>query len=68
MDKLVIDIDHAKSPDKETAGTMTIDNVKDVIAIMQEMGIQEKHFNLWFSGTGFHIHLANVYGFKDKGQ
>lgn len=66
VDKLVIDIDHAKSPDKETAGTMTIDNVKDVIAIMQEMGIQEEHFNLWFSGTGFHIHLANVYGFKDK--
>ncbi len=66
VDKLVIDIDHAKSPDKETAGTMTIDNVKDVIAIMQEMGIQEEHFNLWFSGTGFHIHLSNVYGFKDK--
>ncbi len=66
VDKLVIDIDHAKSPDKKTAGTMTIDNVKDVIAIMQEMGIQEEHFNLWFSGTGFHIHLANVYGFKDK--
>lgn len=66
VDKLVIDIDHAKSPDRLTADQMTINNVNDVLSVLTELGIDKQHYNIWFSGTGFHIHLANVYGFKEQ--
>jgi|TARA_R100000149_G_C5880423_1_gene145446 replicative DNA helicase len=66
VDKLVIDIDYAKSPDRDIAGQQTIDDVFKVISIMDELSIREHHYNIWFSGTGFHIHLADVYGFQDQ--
>ena len=66
VDKLVIDIDYAKSPDRNKAGKQTIDNVFKVISIMDELGITEQHYNVWFSGTGFHVHLADVYGFPEQ--
>jgi len=67
VDKIVMDIDFHKSPDgDEINGVKTIENVKKVIDTMSKLGIEDNHYQIWFSGTGFHIHLANVYGFKPQ--
>lgn len=66
VDKLVIDIDQVKSPDIENTGSLTIKAVQEVVDVLDELGIRESYYNIWFSGTGFHIHLGNVYGFKDQ--
>ena len=67
VDKLVIDIDYHKSPlsDKEN-GKKTIEQVNKVVDTIHSLNIRPEHYNIWFSGTGFHIHMANVYGFKEQ--
>ena len=68
VDKLVIDIDYIKNIDPSKAGAETIQVVLDVLEEMDKKSITSKYYNIWFSGTGFHIHLANVYGFEDSNQ
>ena len=67
VDKLVIDIDYHKSPlSDQVNGEKTIEQVKKVVETIHSLNIRPEHYNIWFSGTGFHIHLANVYGFKEQ--
>jgi hypothetical protein len=62
VDKIVIDIDYIKHENE--GEILTRKAVENVQVKMKKLGIQEKHYQIWFSGTGFHIHLANVYGFE----
>ncbi len=66
VDKLVIDIDYIKNDNNE--GNQTKAKVIDVINKMSQLSIKPEHYNIWFSGKGFHIHVGNVYGFKDSNQ
>tara|TARA_R100001082_G_scaffold1842_1_gene1682 strand:- start:2562 stop:4385 length:1824 start_codon:yes stop_codon:yes gene_type:complete len=66
VDKLVIDIDYIKNDNN--MGNETRLKVLDVIDKMEKLLIQPEHYNIWFSGKGFHIHLGNVYGFEDSNQ
>ena len=61
IDKIVIDIDYVK---EDNGDEKTVAKVIDVIDKMSDLLITEEHYNLWFSGTGFHVHLGNVYGFE----
>ena len=62
IDKIVIDVDYVK--DREDGGEATKKAVYKLQDKMVSLGIQDNHYQIWFSGTGFHIHLANVYGFE----
>tara|TARA_X000001388_G_scaffold52188_1_gene37894 strand:- start:18918 stop:20741 length:1824 start_codon:yes stop_codon:yes gene_type:complete len=64
VDKLVIDIDYVKNDNDN--GNQTKNKVLDVIDNMTKLLIEPEHYNIWFSGKGFHIHLGNVYGFEDS--
>ena len=64
VDKLVIDIDYIKNDNDN--GNQTRNKVRDVIDDMTKSLIGQEHYNIWFSGKGFHIHLGNVYGFEDS--
>jgi len=66
VDKLVIDIDYIKNDNN--MGNETRLKVLDVIDKMEKLLIEPEHYNIWFSGKGFHIHLGNVYGFEDSNQ
>ena len=66
VDKLVIDIDYVKDGTQDNGGLKTIDNVVKMIDEMEKKLITSEYYNIWFSGTGFHIHLSNVYGFEDS--
>ena len=68
VDKLVIDIDYIKEGTLDNGGLKTINTVVDVIDAMTKKLIEPEHFNIWFSGTGFHIHLTNVYGFEPSNK
>jgi archaellum biogenesis ATPase FlaH len=66
VDKLVIDIDYIKNDNN--MGNETRLKVLDVVDTMTKLLIEPEHYNIWFSGKGFHIHLGNVYGFEDSNQ
>ena len=60
IDKIVLDID-MKGKSK---GDETIKNVLKLIDKLNEKGIGNELINVWFSGTGFHIHIPNIYQFE----
>jgi len=63
VDKIVVDIDYVK--DKTNGDELTVTAVFDICDAMHNKGIEYgQHYQIWFSGTGFHIHLGNVYGFE----
>jgi len=66
MDKLVIDIDYIKND--KLNGNETKNKTIDVVEKLEKLKVKDTHYNIWFSGTGFHIHLGNVYNFKDSNQ
>ena len=66
IDKLVVDVDYIINDNE--LGNQTRKKVMDVVDVMEKLTIDPTHYNLWFSGKGFHIHLANVYEFKDSNQ
>ena len=66
VDKLVIDIDYVKDGTQDNGGLKTINNVVKMIDEMEKKLITSEYYNIWFSGTGFHIHLSNVYDFEDS--
>jgi|9_EtaG_2_1085328.scaffolds.fasta_scaffold02012_4 hypothetical protein len=32
--------------------------------MIDDLGIQKEHIRIWYSGTGFHIEMPNLFGFK----
>lgn len=59
VDRLILDIDKNGLDNNEL-----YELVKSHIGECIDFGIEEKHINLWYSGTGFHIELLDVFGFQ----
>ena len=59
LDTIILDIDK---------GTMPCDefkmHVEDCISTVRELGIRNEHINIWFSGSGYHVELLDVFGFS----
>tara|TARA_R110000751_G_scaffold51472_2_gene112897 strand:- start:1440 stop:3281 length:1842 start_codon:yes stop_codon:yes gene_type:complete len=64
IDKIVLDID-MKGKSK---GDETVQNVLKLIDRLNEKGVGNELINVWFSGTGFHIHIPNVYQFESSSK
>ena len=60
IDKIVLDIDMKG----ESKGDETVASVLELIDLLNNKGIGNEIINVWFSGTGFHIHIPNVYKFE----
>lgn len=59
VDRLILDID------KKTSDSSSLyEQVKAYIGECLEFGIKSEDINLWYSGSGFHIELMNVFGFQ----
>jgi len=59
LEELILDIDKGKNP-----GDKTLMECIEICKMLIEKGVNKTTIHPWFSGTGFHIHLPNVYGFK----
>ncbi len=59
LQELILDIDKGKSP-----GDKVLNDCKEICNMLIEKGVPRNCIQPWFSGTGFHVHLPNVYGFK----
>lgn len=58
-DKLIIDLDRG-----DIDGENLQNYLKHVCNELFDFGIDSRHVNIWFSGTGYHIELLNVFGFQ----
>lgn len=60
VDSIVLDIDK-----KDLEDDALLDYVRYFVntELLSDLAIQEEHIQVWFSGTGFHVELANVFGF-----
>jgi hypothetical protein len=61
VDRLTLDIDKHTMNDEEL-----LESVKQCIQEIEEVGVKQKHINLWFSGNGYHIELIDVFGFQSS--
>jgi len=59
LQELILDIDKGKSP-----GDKVLNDCKEICNMLIEKDVPRNCIQPWFSGTGFHVHLPNVYGFK----
>ena len=59
LEELILDIDKGKN-----TGDKVLMECKEICKGLLEKGVNATTIQPWFSGTGFHIHLPNVYGFK----
>jgi|TARA_R100000482_G_scaffold60745_2_gene22261 hypothetical protein len=59
VNRLILDIDKNGLQDDEL-----YELVKNHIGELIEFGIKETDINLWYSGTGFHIEMLDVFGFQ----
>ena len=59
LDKITFDIDKGKN-----TGDGTINYARYFIDNLKERGIESSWIRVWFSGTGFHIEIPDVYGFN----
>ena len=58
-DRLIIDFDKG-----DIDGENLQNYLKHVCNELFDFGIDSRHVNVWFSGTGYHIELLNVFGFQ----
>ena len=58
VNRLILDIDKNGLQDDEL-----YELVKNHIGELIEFGIKETDINLWYSGTGFHIEMLDLFGF-----
>lgn len=58
-DRLIIDLDKG-----DIDGENLQNYLKHVCNELFDFGIDSRHVNIWFSGTGYHIELLNVFGFQ----
>lgn len=59
IDYIILDIDKGDIPDDHFIGY-----VQQCISEMFDKGVMEEDINLWFSGSGFHIEIKNVFGLQ----
>ena len=60
INTIILDIDLKG----QAQGNETIEHVLELVDVLNGKGIGNELINVWFSGTGFHIHIPNVYQFE----
>ena len=60
IDKIILDIDLVG----EKSGEQTREKVLELVKLMNDKGISDELIQIWFSGSGFHLHIPNIYGFE----
>jgi len=60
LDKIVLDMDKKNLSDDDFIQLVRFFVDVD---LMQDLGVKKEHIQVWFSGTGFHIVLPNIFGF-----
>jgi hypothetical protein len=58
-DRIIIDIDKG-----DIDGESLQNYLRHVCNELFDFGIDSSHINIWFSGTGYHVELLNVFGFQ----
>lgn len=59
VNRLILDVDKGALDDYEL-----FESFKANIAEILEFGVKTEDINIWYSGSGFHIELLNVFGFQ----
>mgnify|MGYP003131956102 CR=1 FL=1 len=59
IDYIILDIDKGDIPTDHFIGYL-----QQCISEMFDKGVMEEDINLWFSGSGFHIEMKNVFGLQ----
>ena len=57
LDYIILDIDKGTIPDDQFIGYL-----QQCLSEIFDKGVMEEDLNVWFSGTGFHIEMQNVFG------
>lgn len=60
VDTIILDIDK-----KDLSDDSFLDYIRYFVnnELISELGIEEEHIQLWFSGTGFHVEISDIFGF-----
>ena len=61
INQIILDFDKGSLEDKEL-----LDLMRHFIAeeLVNNYNIPDDYYTIWYSGTGFHVHLADVFGFQ----
>ena len=59
LDYIILDIDKGTIPDDQFIGYL-----QQCLSEIFDKGVMEEDLNVWFSGTGFHIEMQNVFGLQ----
>ena len=59
LDDIIVDIDKGDIDDSSFQGY-----VMDCISQLLDKGLMAEDINVWFSGSGYHLKLKNVFGFQ----
>mgnify|MGYP003135671503 CR=1 FL=1 len=59
LDYIILDIDKGTIPDDQFIGYL-----QQCLSEIFDKGVMEEDINVWFSGTGFHIEMQNVFGLQ----
>ena len=61
IDYIILDVDKGEIPKDQMLGY-----IEACLSEMFDKGVMEEDINLWFSGTGFHIEMKNVFGLQQS--
>jgi len=62
LDRIILDIDKGSNTDE-----YVLDRTRESIRNMIDgLEIPESYIHPWFSGSGYHIHLPNIFGFESS--
>ena len=64
INNVLIDIDKGQNTDLHT-----LNKLKGILFELEELGVQDYSYQIYFSGTGYHIEITNeVFGFPEKSK
>ena len=62
INNVLIDIDKGQNTDLHT-----LNKLKAILFELEELGVQNHSYQIYFSGTGYHVEITNeVFGFPEK--
>ena len=60
IDQIILDLDYKEVSESERLQAIRFFVNTDLI---EDLSIKEEHIRIWYSGTGFHVTLPNLFGF-----
>jgi len=59
IDRIILDVDKGNISDDQFQPYLL-----QCLSEIEDLGIDNSHINVWFSGSGYHIEILNVFGFQ----